>query len=228
VLIHGGFHGGWCYARVAKLLRAQGHQVYAPSLTGLGDRSHLAHVGVNCSTHIQDVINLIRWEQLNEVVLVGHSYGGFIVGAVADRIPDKISTLVYLDAIVPVHNMAMLDIMETTDIADSVRAMADSGGNLVPAFPASAFGVNDADVALVDSLVTPQPFGTLTERLVLSGAYMEIRKKLYIHAAKYPRMRPYYDRVKNDPAWSVFLMDCGHDVMLDAPEALAKILLEAV
>jgi pimeloyl-ACP methyl ester carboxylesterase len=227
VLVHGGFHGGWCYARVAKILRAAGHQVYTPTLTGLGERSHLVD-GVNCSTHIQDVLNVIKWEQLNEVVLVGHSYGGFIVGAVADRIPGRIAALVYLDAIIPVNNMAMLDTVEPSDIPAIVRSTGEHGGYLVPSFPAAAFGVNEADVALVNSLVTPQPFGTLTERITLSGAYMGIRKKVYVHAARHPRMRLYYDRVKDDPTWVSFLLECGHDVMLDAPDVLAKILIEAV
>src|SRR5882724_9051547 len=76
VLVHGGFHGGWCYARVAEMLRSRGHQVFTPTLTGLGERSHLAHIGVTCSMHIQDVVNVIKWEQLDNVVLCGHSYGG--------------------------------------------------------------------------------------------------------------------------------------------------------
>jgi pimeloyl-ACP methyl ester carboxylesterase len=123
VLVHGGFHGGWCWARVAKLLRAEGHNVYAPSLTGLGDRAHLANASVNCSTHIQDIVNIIQYEQLNDVVLVGHSYGGFIIGGVADRIPEKIGTIVYLDAIVPTDGMTMLDIMSPDDILATLKAV---------------------------------------------------------------------------------------------------------
>ena len=124
---------------------------------------------------------------MNEVVLVGHSYGGFIVGAVADRIPGRIAALVYLDAFIPVNDMAMLDTVEPSDIPAIVRSTGEHGGYLVPSFSAAAFGVNEADVALVNSLVTPQPFGTLTERITLSGAYMGIRKKVYVHA---PRHRP--------------------------------------
>jgi hypothetical protein len=120
VLVHGGFHGGWCYARVAKILRAAGHQV---------------------------------------------------LGAAADRIPDRIAALVYLDATIPVNNMAMLDTVEPSDIPAIVRSTGEHGGYLVPSFPAAAFGVNEADVALVNSLVTPQPLGTLTERITLRRVY---------------------------------------------------------
>lgn len=101
VLVHGGWQGGWSYQRVAKLLRQAGHEVYTPTLTGLGERSHLAVMPINLDTHIIDIINTILWEDLSDVVLVGHSYGGMVVTGVADRISDRISALVYLDALVP-------------------------------------------------------------------------------------------------------------------------------
>ena len=227
VLIHGGFRGGWCYSPVASILRAAGHDVYAPSLTGLADRSHLANASVNASTHIQDVINLVRWEQLTDIVLVGHSYGGFIIGGVADRIPGSIAALVYLDAIIPVDGMAMLDVMPPEAIPGIIKSTAGHGGYLIPPFSAADFGLSGANATLVDALSTPQPLSTLTERIELTGAYMNIKKKLYVRAKNYPLTRHYYDRVKDDPDWSTFLLDCAHDVMLEAPEEVARILTEA-
>ena len=100
VLVHGAWLGGWCWTRVAARLRSEGHDVFAPSLTGLGDRTHLLSAGVNLSTHIDDICNVIAWENLTEVVLCGHSYGGFVITGVADRMPDRISALYYLDALV--------------------------------------------------------------------------------------------------------------------------------
>jgi pimeloyl-ACP methyl ester carboxylesterase len=101
VLVHGAWHGGWCYARVAKILRAAGHDVFTPTLTGLGERSHLMRPEINLDTHIADVLNVVKWEDLSNVVLSGHSYGGIVVTGVADAIPDKIAAIVYLDAHVP-------------------------------------------------------------------------------------------------------------------------------
>jgi len=230
VLIHGAWHGGWCYARVAKMLRAQGHHVYTPTLTGLGERSHLASVGANCSTHIQDVLNVVQWEQLHEVVLCGHSYGGMIIGAVADRIPARIASLVYLDAGIPENGMSVLDVMEPEGIASLLKSAADYGGQLVPPAPAATFNLNAADRAMVDALCTPQPIATFTERLRLTGAHMRIPKKTYIVATGWqnPAVSRFYGRVKDEPSWSTFEVACGHDVMLDAPQRLAGILLEAM
>src|SRR5215216_473082 len=100
VLVHGGWHGGWCWKRVAPLLRDAGHDVYTPTLTGLGERVHLASPQVNLTTHITDVVNVIEFEDLSEVVLVGHSYGGVVITGVASKVSDRIKDLVYLDAFV--------------------------------------------------------------------------------------------------------------------------------
>jgi pimeloyl-ACP methyl ester carboxylesterase len=227
VLIHGGFRGGWCFGPVASLLRTAGHVVYAPSLTGLGDRSHLAGAGVNASTHIQDVVNLVRWEQLTDIVLVGHSYGGFIIGGVADRIPDSIAALVYLDAIIPVDGMAVLDTMPAEAIPGIIKSTASHGGQMMPPLSAADFGLSGAMADLVDTLSTPQPLATLTERITLTGAYMNIARKVYVRAAKYPGVQPFYDQVRDAPGWSTFVLDCAHDLMLEEPEAVARILMEA-
>ena len=101
VLVHGAWHGGWCYARVAALLRARGHTVFTPTLTGQGERAHLLNGAVNLSTHIEDVLGVFRCERLTDVVLAGHSYGGMVITGVADRIPERIKALAYLDAFIP-------------------------------------------------------------------------------------------------------------------------------
>ncbi len=100
VLVHGAWHGSWCWKRVRKALQQQGHEVFTPTLTGLGERSHLLSQQINLETHITDVVNLIKWEELSDVILCGHSYGGAVISGAADRITDKISALVYLDAFV--------------------------------------------------------------------------------------------------------------------------------
>src|SRR2546421_8767740 len=100
VLVHGAWHGSWCWKRVRKALQAQGHDVFTPTLTGVGERSHLLARNINLDTHIDDVVNLIRWEELTDVVLCGHSYGGAVISGAASRVGDRISALVYLDAFV--------------------------------------------------------------------------------------------------------------------------------
>src|SRR5262245_40465445 len=106
VLVHGGGHGGWCYQRVARLLRAGGHDVYTPTLTGLGERSHLVGPNVDLDLHIRDVCELLHYEDLRDVILVGHSYGGMVITGVADRAADRVARLVYLDAATPVNGQS--------------------------------------------------------------------------------------------------------------------------
>src|ERR1700677_1066166 len=101
VLVHGGWHGGWCYSRLGRILRRAGHDVYTPTLTGLGERSHLSYMPINLDTHILDVQNVILWEDLSDVVLCGHSYGGLVISGVADRIPERIDSLVFIEAVLP-------------------------------------------------------------------------------------------------------------------------------
>src|SRR6266516_1091932 len=110
VLDHGGFHGGWCWKRVTPHLRAAGHEVYAPTLTGLGERCHLASPETNLSTHIQDILNVLSYEDLTDVVLVGHSCSGMVITGVADRAPERVTRLVYLDAFVPEDGQALRDL----------------------------------------------------------------------------------------------------------------------
>src|SRR3984957_20745503 len=107
VLVHGAWHGSWCWKRVRQALQAAGHNVFTPTLTGVADRSHLLSPDVNLDTHIDDVVNLIRWEELSDVVLCGHSYGGMVITGVADALSDRIRSLVYLDAFVPKDGEAL-------------------------------------------------------------------------------------------------------------------------
>src|SRR5215211_1043953 len=111
VLVAGAWHGGWCWRKVTPLLRAAGHEVFAPTLTGLGERSHLAHPDVGLTTHIQDIVNLLEYEDLNDVVLVGHSYSGMVITGVAEQVPGRLAHLVYLDAFVPENGQALVDLL---------------------------------------------------------------------------------------------------------------------
>jgi pimeloyl-ACP methyl ester carboxylesterase len=227
VLVHGAWHGGWCWVRVHDLLQAQGHQVFTPTLTGLGERSHLMRAGINVSTHVTDVVNVLKWERLTDVVLCGHSYGGMVIAGVAEQMAGKIASIVFLDAFVP-QNGDSMDSLTSQAVRDLVTAAAQRGDLGVPPRNAAAFLVNEKDQAWVDSLTGPQPIGTMNEKLKLTGALDRIGNKAYVRAAAYPN--PSFDRAlaraRADRSWRTYEVPCGHDVMVDMPERLAEILLE--
>jgi pimeloyl-ACP methyl ester carboxylesterase len=230
VLIHGAWGGGWNYQRVANALRAQGHAVYAPSLTGCGDRSHLLSGAINLSTHIADVLNLFRYESIERAVLVGHSYGGMVITGVADRIPEQISTLVYLDAFLPEGTQSLWDLNIPANTARYLSNAGDHGGVVIPPPPASFWNLNLADVPAYDRLACPHPLGCFTERLKLTGAHQQIRKRIYVWATELGRQspfQPFYEKCKADAAWETHVLACGHHVMLDMPEDTTRILLRA-
>lgn len=228
VLVHGAFHGGWCWRRVADLLEAQGHKVFTPTLTGLGERSHLTGPQVNLSTHITDVVNVFKWEQLSDAVLCGHSYAGMVIAGVAERVASSIASIVFLDAFVPDNGDAMAALTGQA-MRDAIKAALDRGETALPPRPAEFFGVNERDRAWVNGNMTPQSIATFTEKIVLTGALQRIGRKAYIRAPSY--VNPGFDkalaRIKADPSWRTYAATCGHDVMVDAPEWLAKILLAA-
>jgi pimeloyl-ACP methyl ester carboxylesterase len=233
VLVHGAWSGGWCYARVAKLLRSRGHRVFTPTLTGVGERSHLAGLfPITCSTHIQDIVNVILWEELHEVVLCGHSYGGMVITGVADALAERIAALVYLDAIIPEAGKSLFDVNRSAEVvAALLKATVAAGGQLAPALPAAAFGTNSADVALVDRLSTPHPLASFCEPVALTGAWLKIAKKTYVRATGWPGYEQLgfltYQSIADDAGWVRLDLPCGHEVMLDAPDTLADILVNA-
>jgi pimeloyl-ACP methyl ester carboxylesterase len=228
VLVHGAWHGGWCWRRVADLLTAKGHKVFTPTLTGLGERSHLLREGINVSTHVADVVNLLKWERLDNVVLCGHSYGGLVVSGVAEQMAPAIGSIVFLDAFLPENGDSMGELTSQA-VRDQLKAAVARGDLGVPARSAAAFLVNEKDRAWVDALCVPQPIGCMIEKLVLTGARDRIAKKAYVRAAAYPN--PGFDKalaqVKADASWRCYEVPCGHDVMVDMPERLAEILTEA-
>ncbi len=227
VLVHGAWHGGWCWTRVARKLRDNGGDVFTPSLTGLGDRSHLLNAAVNLSTHIADITNLVESYDLDEIVLCGHSYGGLVITGVADLLPERVSALVYLDALIPTDGQCMFDTIPP-DIADGFRAQAAAGdGFSVPPMTAEQFNVNKADAALMDQKCTNHPLASFTEPVALTGRHLEVPHRVYVLAAGFdhPGTRAAYESVKAKAGWKSEVVDGGHDLMLDNPDAVVDILL---
>jgi pimeloyl-ACP methyl ester carboxylesterase len=226
VLVHGAWCGGWCYACVAALLRARGHTVFTPTLTGQGERAHLLAGSISLSTHIDDVLGVFHYERLSDVVLAGHSYGGMVITGVADRAAGKVKALAYLDAFIPDDGQSLFDINIPANTQRFLDGAGANGGLSVPAPPAAFFGVNAADAATVDALATPFPLGCFTEKLKLSGAYRAVKKHVYVHGTVLPRespFRPFYERARA-AGWSAHALACGHHVMLDMPERTAELL----
>lgn len=232
VLVHGSMHGGWCWQRVVPLLRVAGHEVFTPTLTGLGERAHLAHPGIDLDTHIQDVLGVLEYEDLSDIVLVGHSYGTMVITGVADRGPERIAHLVYLDGVIAGDGQALLDFFPPEGQAiRRERVEAEGDGWVLPPADPSAFGVTDPeDVAWVRAKLVPQPFETFTQLLRLANPAGFAGPKTYIAcvAASAAIWRDSaIERVRAEGGWRYRELATGHDAMITAPPALTDVLLEA-
>ena len=230
VLVHGAWHGSWCWKRVRKILQAQGHQVFTPTLTGVADRSHLNAPSINLDTHIEDVVNLIHWEELSDIVLCGHSYGGMVVTGIADRVPDRIRALVYLDAFVPEDGQNTVQHIppeQAAGLMEGVKAVGD--GWKMPPIPAEVFNLNEADRDWVNSQCTMQSAETFQQPIRLTGGIDKISNVTYIRASGFEEGSPFppFLEKARSKGWATHEVDCGHDVMVDKPEELSQLLLEA-
>jgi pimeloyl-ACP methyl ester carboxylesterase len=231
VLVHGGGHGGWCYQRVARLLRAEGHEVLTPTLTGLGDRAHLLDQRVDLERHITDVAAVLRFEDLRDVILVGHSYGGMVITGAADRAADRVGRLVYLDAATPVNGQSLVDV--AGPVINAVRPMGRvvDGIELVlwPGPDAGLlYGVTDpADLAWMAERLTPHPWKCFDQPLALDNeeALWDIPQFHIVCTSTLPtRDRDQMARAKAEGRlWDI---DTGHDLMITEPERTAEALLQ--
>jgi pimeloyl-ACP methyl ester carboxylesterase len=220
VLIHGAWGGSWCWQRIRPVLQRLGHTVHAPTLSGVGDRSHLLDPAINLETQVADIVNLIRWENLQDIVLVGHSYGGMIATVVADRMPERIRSLVYLDAFVPRNGESLADY---APVASEILI----DGWKMPPIPAAVFAVNPADCAWVDRQRTLQSVACFTQKADLRGDLSTIARVHYIFAAGWgdgsSPFKIFYERAVAR-GWQTTVVDCGHDVMFDQPDTLIELL----
>jgi pimeloyl-ACP methyl ester carboxylesterase len=225
VLVHGSWHGGWCYARVARLLRAAGHDVFTPTLTGMGERSHLAGLDINLDMHVRDIVNVFEYEELADVILCGHSYAGMVITGVAGEIPERIRCLFYLDAFVPLSGQSFFDVV-TQDVVTWFLSLAAQNGGKVPPIPAASFNVNAADAARVDAICVPQSIASYAQAVRVGAEAVRVARRVYVFASAngMQTFRPFYERLLEDPAWAVHSVPCGHDIMLDKPSELADLL----
>ena len=236
VLVHGAWHGGWCYRETAAALRAAGHTVFTPTHTGVGERFHQSAENITLETHIRDVCGCIEWEELRDVILVGHSYGGMVITGVADRMSERIRSLVYLDAFIPGHGDSLIGLLSKALVPEVAAqfigafrgtALQDHSGLMQP-IPAEMFNIAQANRERVDRLCRPQALATFEVPLLLTGGGDKIANRLYILADGWDPspFRYFAANCEKAAGWRVVKLPCSHDVMVDMPKELAAELMK--
>ena len=238
VLVHGAWHGAWCWRDVAARLRGAGHTVLTPTHTGVGERAHQSGEAVTLLTHVRDVAGYVEMEELDEVVLVGHSYGGMVITQLADLMPERVRALVYLDGFVPAHGQSLIDLLHealapevAAEFVGGFRGSArEDGSGMMRPIPAEVFGIAEANRAWVDRRCVPQALATFESPALLTGAGDAVGARVYLLADGWDPspFRHFAARYENASGWRVARLPCGHDVMVDMPEELAAELLTLV
>ena len=225
VLVHGAWHGSWCWRRVLPLLWLAGHRVVPVTLTGLGERAHQLSPDITLDTHVEDVVAAMRAEEVRDAVLVGHSYGGLVVTGAADRLGDEVGRLVYVDAVVPLPGEAWSTRNPPSVQAERRAAIARHG--FLPPPPASAFGLAGADASWVERRQTPQPAGVYDDPLSFDGDRWAARPRTFVDCTEpaLPTIEPSRQLVRSQPGWEVVELATGHDAMISEPADLAAVIL---
>ena len=230
VCCHGAWGGGWSWKRVAAILRAAGHEVFTPTYTGQGERSHLLAADIDLATHIMDVRNVIKYERLNDFVLVGHSYGGMVVTGVADAEWQKISRLIYLDAFLPEAGQSLNDLTgpgRTEAVMEIVRTKGDGykfprpEGSISPNMPPE-------DREWLTSLTGPQPIKTMTQQVPGSNNHLKIKDKVYVLCTenKNSNFHTFADWTRQQPDWKTLELPTHHHLLQSMPQEVADILMD--
>lgn len=220
LICHGAWSAGWAWKKIRPLLRAAGHEVFTPTYTGLGERAHLAHPLVGLDTHVRDILAVIDCEDLHDFILVGHSYGGMVATGVADRVPERVRHLVYLDAFVPGDGQSLQDLVGAAPTAAPLE------GWLVPPNPAPP-DTSPEDLAWTMARRRHQPALCFSQKLHLAHATPPFARS-YIHCTRKHGpdvFAQFAARFRHDPAWRFQAMDASHSPNITAPEALAAALL---
>lgn len=230
VLVHGAWSGGWIWKKVTPLLRSAGHEVFTPTLSGLGERVHLAYPDLSLNTHIQDIVNLLQFEDLREVILVGHSYGGMVITGVADRASDHLAHLVYLDAFVPMDNQSLHDLVPAgARPYDYALAQQRGNGWRIPLYPEQTIGT-DEDMHWLTTRWTDQPLLTFDQPIHLSNSHAtSLLPHTYIHCTQKPDddfFAHFAQQFSGQPGWQVFELPTGHAAHVTMPHELVKLLLK--
>jgi pimeloyl-ACP methyl ester carboxylesterase len=223
VFVHGAWGGGWQFHKVQPLLEEAGYRVYRPTMTGLGERVHLASPEIGLSTHIEDIVNVLEFEDLREVVLVGHSYGGMVIAGVADRVPDRIGRMVYFDAFVPSDGESVMSLL-----GEAIDGMATAGGGGAEPWQLVPLWVKEGKAPPVD---VPQPILTFTEPIVLDNpeaAQIPAAFLLTVEVGKETDSFDVFADRARARGWDVVEMEGGHNPQWFQPEAFVGVLLQVI
>ncbi|MDM9644208.1 alpha/beta hydrolase [Rhizobium sp. S163] len=225
VLVQGAWGSSASWTPVAQRLRAIGHQVFVPSLTGIGERRHLFNGAINLDTHIADVCGMIEAEGLDGFDLVGHSSGGMVITDVADRYAARIRSLVYLDAFVPEDGQSVFDLSGPDIVLSTLTAAGENGGYAVPP-PVRSYSRIPDDLKHYTTMRSAQPLATMVQKIRLTGAHRSIARKLYVAAGidQSAAFAATYARIKSDPAWETTQVESGHMMQLEMPDEICRII----
>ncbi|MFV0383476.1 alpha/beta fold hydrolase [Paracoccus sp. (in: a-proteobacteria)] len=229
VLVHGAWHGGWCWHEVATALRNAGHRVHTPTQTGLGERRHLLSREITLGTFAEDVANVLIYEDLEDVVLVGHSFAGMTISGVADRMPERLRQLIFLDSLVLESGHAPFDGIPPDVVAARIKAAEETSGGLsLPTPPASAFGIEDEALQkAVEAKLTPHPLSTYQAKLTLKNPVANGLPATYIICTD-PIYGPLESsrQLAQNKGWNIREIATGHDAMVSAPKETAELLMD--
>jgi pimeloyl-ACP methyl ester carboxylesterase len=228
LLVHGSWHGGWCWERLLPILKERGHEAWAPTLIGLGERAGEATPATGLATHVNQIAEMILSDDLKDLTLVGHSYGGPVMVGVAERVPDRISHLVYLDALVPDHGQSAFDLMPGAE-SGFVQMMRSAGSDfLIPPMSPQELGVTQpADVRWVKTRLTPMPILTHREKVNAPQRKASKIASTYIECLQFGLGAGFAAQARR-AGWRVLAADSGHDVMVTNPKGLADLLEQAI
>jgi len=227
VLVHGMWHGGWCWKRVTPLLRAARHEAYTVTLTGVGERAHLHSPDIDMNTHIQDVVGLLEYEDLKQVILVGHSLSGFMVPAVAERVPERIVHIINLDGVLPVDGKPFKDLRPDDWNEFRQRAQANGDEWWMPVTEWT-FGVSGDDLDWLTSKLTPHPLKTWETPLCFTNPAARSIPRTFIHCIEGSSPEDIENQKKDCErmGWQYRTLSTEHDAMILAPKELTELLLE--
>lgn len=233
VLVHGANQGGWCWRYLATELRARNYRVYTPTLTGLGERHHLLSPEISLQTHIDDIVNVIESEELQDIVLVGHSYGGTVVTGVCDRLRERITEVVFLDANTPNNGEATIPGLNAA-IVEKATGEPMQDGYLVPPMDPASLGIepDDLNYAWLQRRMTAQPIDTLTEPLILTNNGTAGMRRSFVLTTPKEKLRPFalkrLEEIETDASWNYTELLVGHEAMVSAPCEVASLLIELI
>jgi pimeloyl-ACP methyl ester carboxylesterase len=225
VLAHGAWSAAWAWKKMRPLFRAAGHEFFSPTYTGLGERAHLARPDTDLSTHVQDVLAVIEIEDLKDITLIGHSYGGMVATGVADKAADRIARVIYLDAFAPKEGQSLFDLVgPDTEARMRAGAVKHGDGWKIPPIAAPA-DTSPEDLAWTGPRRKPQPIKTFEQKMTLTAAATPPRH--YVYATKNAPgdvFRQFTARAKSESGWSYHEIDASHNPHVTCPDVLMKLL----